>query len=394
MSFLDKLKSLFVDSSEPSAQNPNPARAAVAVQLNELSARVNFLAEEMETKNQQLKQKIQERISLLDKETNESIEILKNFDLSKRKEHEKLKLVVRDNLNLYIDYMKKLLSDLKKIDEKEFSDYLSKIFSKLNEFSRVSRMPYEKATYLIGKEIASARLLISQFGKDIEAIAEQSKSLFEEAKQVKKLVNLNSKLEEFNKLEDTLRQEISHFNKRIESIGNEAKILDNEITSIQNSADYRKSYEEKQEYLKKQENLTRELQSIKQKINFKELAGVFHHDKKKAQLIKDYSNNFRETLKEDETLKIVEMVKDSQNLDISSLKELKAFFQSSHPVPEAEIKITVLKDKLRGLENERAAAEAGISKENDKIGKITKNKNETLSELKALLTQMNISLIF
>jgi DNA repair exonuclease SbcCD ATPase subunit len=391
MSFLDKLKKLFEETPEPEGRKI--AAAIAPVHLNELSARVESFVKDTEAKNQALKQQLEKRISLLEGEANNSIEVLRNVDLSERKEYEKIKLTVHDNLNLYIDYMRKLLSGLKKINERTLADHFNKIFSCLNEFNRASYLPYEKATYLIGREMASARLLVRQFANDISALAEQNKPLFEETRQVEKLSNLNNELEESKKLEEDIGCNISHLNKKIESLGNEAKTLGNEVQDIKNSIDYRKETEEKQKYLKKQGDLDRELQAIKQKTDFKALARVFHHDKKKAQLIKEYSGNFKAALREDETLKIIGMVNDSQNLDLSSLKELQSLLQpDSLPVLKTEKKISELEGKMTGLETEKAAAKARIHEENKKSERIAKKKKKLISEMKNLFAQMNISL--
>ena len=390
MSFLDKIKNFFEASPEP--DGGKPAAALVDIHLNEFSAKVASLVGSVEAKNKGLKQQIKERISLFEKEAGNSIEILENFDLSKRKEYEKIKLTVQDNLNVYIDCTRKLLNDLKKANESALFNYFNKIFSCINEFNRTSHMPYEKATYLIGREMASARSLVNQFARDISTLAEQNKPLFEETKRVEKLSNLNNELEESKKLENNIRHEISKIDKEIESSGNKAITLNNEVIDIKNSADYLKEAKEKQEQLKKQEDFEEELKEIKQKIDFKALARVFHHDKKKTQLIKDYSHNFKDALRTDETLKIIDMVNDSQNLDIFPLKELQAHLSSSSPILKTEKKILDIEDKIKGLETEKAAAKSKINEENKKLERIAKKHEKTIAAIKSFLAQMNIEL--
>ncbi len=390
MSFLNKIKELFANPPEPKAEK---SASAASIGLSELPKKVEFIVKEAETRNQKLKLEIGGRISSFSKEMEASVELIKNFDLSKRREYEKIKITVQDNINLYLEQIRKLLSDLKKIDEKEIANYFNRIFSSLNEFSRASHIPYEKATYLVGREMASARSLVRQFGQDIGALAEKNKFLFEETKQARKLSNLNNELEESKKLEKNIQSEIFNLNKRMESIGNEVKNLGNEIVDVKNSADYRKEVEEKQAHLRKQKDLERDLQAIKQKIDFKALANVFHHDKKKAQLIKDYSNNFKEALRADETLKIIEMADASQNIDLFQLKGLKSHLQpDSLPVLKTERKILDIEDRLKSLEIERATAKGSIDEENKKLGRVAKKQDEIVSELKGVLAQMNLSL--
>src|SRR3990172_2327936 len=95
MSFLDKIKNLFEDRTEPEAEKISH------ISISELPAKVESLMNNKQELNQKLKKQIKERISKFETESGNAIKSLANIDLSKRKEYERIKLIVRDNLNLY-----------------------------------------------------------------------------------------------------------------------------------------------------------------------------------------------------------------------------------------------------------------------------------------------------
>src|SRR3989304_4493949 len=98
MSFLDKIKKLFEESPEPEIEKIS------YISLSELPAKVESLASNRQARNQKLKKQIKERISQFEKEAESAVKSLMNVDLSKRKEYERIKLAVQENLNLYAVY--------------------------------------------------------------------------------------------------------------------------------------------------------------------------------------------------------------------------------------------------------------------------------------------------
>ena len=187
MSFIDKIKRFFESPQPGAGAEADNGNAGNVIHIrvdepDELPLKVGALVKANGAKNQALREQIEQKIAVFESDAGKSIEILRNVNLSKRNEYEKIKTTVLDNLHQYIDYMRKLLGELIKLNngaEQELADYFGKIFSSLNEFTKASYVPYEKATYLIGKEMAAARSLVRQFGQDISALAEQNKALYE-----------------------------------------------------------------------------------------------------------------------------------------------------------------------------------------------------------------------
>src|SRR3972149_2596313 len=95
MSILDKIKKLFEENPEPKIEKISN------ITLGELPAKVEILVSKRLAWNQKLKKQIKERISQFEKESESATKLLMNVDLSKRKEYERIKLIVQENLNLY-----------------------------------------------------------------------------------------------------------------------------------------------------------------------------------------------------------------------------------------------------------------------------------------------------
>ena len=386
MSFLDRIKKLFEESHEPRAEKIS------RITLSELPARVELLANNRQAWNQKLKKQIKERIFQLEKETGIAIESLMNFDLSKRKEYEKIKHTVQENLNLYTSQLGKLGRDLAKIEEHESSNYLKRIFSLVNEFLKVSHLPYEKATFLVGKEMAAAKNEVMRFAQDISAIAEENKMLFEEAKLTDNVFSLSSELKQSEALSKGVQDEIAGLSLKIKELDEKHNDIKSEIARIKESEEYKKDIEKKENHQKEQAGIIKEMEKIRKEIDFKALARVFHHDSRKAGIIKDYSNDFKSALKADENLRIIEMAESSQNIDVSSLRQLKneLIQLDSHIALETEAKIASLSDKLKRIESEKAGAESDILEESKKQNRLAKKKEKTLSELKQLLRRVGV----
>ena len=387
MSFLDKLKKFLEEAPEPKAEKISN------IGLSELPSKIESLVKSSKAENHELKSRIKERISQFEKEADSAIKLLMNVDLSKRKEYEKIKLTVQENLNLYVTHLDRLARELKKLEETDIVSYLSRIFSVLNEFQRASHIPYEKATYLIGKEMAAAKNAVNQFARDISALGEKSKPFFEETKMIGNISASFDELKQSERLEENVKREIAKLHMKIAELDKEHNSIEAEMLSIKESEAYKKDIQEKENHQKKQASLGNELEKIKRGIDFKTLAKIFHHDKKKANIIKDYSTDFKSALKADENLRIIEMAESSQNHNLSSLKELRhSLLMLDLPLAlETEARLSSLAEKIKKIESGKALLESTIREENKKQERLAKKKEKTLSELKQLLAHLHIS---
>jgi hypothetical protein len=388
MSFFDKIKKLFEEDKKPEKETRTES-----ISFEQLPKKIEALIKESSAKNQGLRKQIDERISAFALDIGGLINNLKQVDLSKRKEYDKIKVAVKQNLELYIFYLDKLSKDLKKLEDGDLGKHIDKIFLILNDFNKASYAPFEKATFLIGKEMAAARNAVMAFAQDMNRIVEDNKTFFEEAKLINQVNNLVKEAVQAEALSKDAEFKIANFGEKIKSLREEHENTKKEIDNVKNSEDYKKDSEEKEDYIRKQNLLEKELQLIRQKTELKSLAKVFHHDKKKSHLIKEYSNDFKKALKSDETLEIVRMVEEVQKIDISSLKGIQEkLAESSMPVTKTDKAILGLEDKLKSIESEVINKEAAINEEKRKQERLAKKKEKTIGELRGLVKPLNIVL--
>ena len=106
---------------------------------------------------------ISQNILELVSELNEEGEEIKKIDLKDKKAEERIKIIVLENLSYYADHIKKLIENLKKLDKSGLTELASSIDRELFEFDKKSRMSFEKATILVGKELGNVKDSINKF---------------------------------------------------------------------------------------------------------------------------------------------------------------------------------------------------------------------------------------
>jgi len=317
MQWLDKIKGIFKEERVVESKKPE------SISFEDIYSKVEDKVKENSIREDNLKKQISDRINQFDYELNRALESLEKIDLSGRKEHEKIKLVVTENLNLYISQLKRLIYNLKNIEYIKTKDSINKIFSIWNEFNRMSQMPFEKATILIGKELGSAREILKNFASDINAIAERCKSFFDEEESTLKLNRILNEITQFMTQEKDIADHIENINQEVIKTKESNASIEKKIQEIKSSSSYEEDLKKNEEHLRKLSFLENEIHSIKQKMDLKNLAKQFHSDKRKSQIIHNYSSGFKSALEADSELKILDLLEYDQNFDSNQLKELR-----------------------------------------------------------------------
>src|SRR3989338_8066714 len=127
MNLLNKIKQLLTYGQEEKDTTVNEM-----ITLEELPCRLESKINELTKLKKQLRELISKKTSLFETEINEKIISLGNIDISHRKEYDRIKIIVKENLNLYISHLKRTIDNLKDIEKEELEEYKNKIFSVLN----------------------------------------------------------------------------------------------------------------------------------------------------------------------------------------------------------------------------------------------------------------------
>jgi hypothetical protein len=323
-------------------------------------------------KSEKFKNELKEMIDSLSLEVKQKIPELKKLNLDKRKEDQKLKEIVLANVSFYISALERFIKDLEKIDTKEETEkYIKEIQFTFNYFNKSSRMNYERATILIGKELAEVRYRIDNFAKEFNEKLRINNEDFEKIKLIKILQNSLKELKETQEVQKQIDDSIINFEGKIVKTEEEIKIFENDYEKYKKSNESKKFLEEQEKIKEDNKIINEEILKLKQEFDFKGLAKYFHEDRKKSQMIKNYSENFLNSLKQDDNFNIIMLLKEANHsINEEKIKELRKKI--------IEQKVPSSDKMLKGFEDKTEKANQELKHERDELEheKIKKQKFE------------------
>jgi len=237
-------------------------------------------------------------------EFEDEIEVLEKIDLSQKKENDRAKLIIQENLNYYINYLKKLKEEIEilKYEEKNPDALLKEIDSIFSNFKKRSSASFQKATYLIGKEIEQVQNSIMHFYKSLEKAISDNKKLIEISSVIQ---SVDERLDELNENRNKIKEINTSLKKEkisSEKLSQEINNLSKELKEIETSKEYKEENIRKSEINEKKRHLEKEVYRIKEMIDFKELMNFFHSNEKEMKQIKKFYWDFKEELNHAEEL--------------------------------------------------------------------------------------------
>jgi len=343
MNLLNKIKLIFT------SEQKKGETVKKVIQIEELPSKLESKINELTLLKKQLKEDILKRISIFEIEVNERIKSLENIDISQRKEYDKIKIIVKENLALYISYLKRTVDNLKDADDKEIEEYINRLFFILNEFNRLSSKPFEKAAILTGNELSITRATIKLFIQDINKIVEDNNFIFDKSRLCNTLSNLLSESKKLTLLHTEIEKKLAKMNATLENARIEHDLLKNKLLEIKEGDYFKEDNQEKIDYRNKLDSLEKEIQAIKKELDLKSLLKKFHHDIKIDQLVRNYINDFKNTLKEDKELRIIDIIENDDKKYISKIKEIQDTIIYLNPITttKTDQEIALLEEKIK-----------------------------------------------
>lgn len=326
-------------------KNKEEQKPTEKIKLDSINLFVNKEIKNIQDKSEIFKNELKDMTAQLSLKIKQKIPELKALNLDKRKEEQRLKNIVMDNLHEYISNLEKLAEDLEKTEPKEAEKYIKEIQFIFNRFSKSSRMIYERATILIGKQLAEVRSIIDNFAKEFNEKLLLNKENFEKINLIKTIQNNLEELEETKKIQKQIKDSINDFEIKTNKTEQEKQQYEKNYEEYQKGDEHRKFIEEQEKINQENKAINEEVLKLKQNINLKYLAKYFHEDQKKNKIIKNYSENFLNSLKEDNNFNLISLLREAdQNTHEEKIKELKQRF--------AEQKELGIDKKLKELEDE------------------------------------------
>jgi hypothetical protein len=359
------------------------------ISLESLNSEIKKQKSQYESEIENEKDEINKNIKNLISDLKSKREILENVNLDKRKEDERLKKIVLENLQYYISHLNSLIKDLQDLEKDiTIQEYVIRIQHIFNVFKKDSTKSLEKATILIGKEFEQIIDIIKQFSKNFNIIVENNKPKFEKISKLEEIEKQNKEIYVIKKNVEEIMLLIRHKEKEEEELKKNSIVLEKEYDRFKQSEKYNKYLEEEKRQKQLIDKFNQKVSNLKEKINIKLLLKKFHYDEKKSRILQGYQENFIRALENDKSLEILNLTREALNLDIENevitikkenmiLNEKKDNLVEKEKI-NLENKVNQNKYKVLELEN-------NIREEKKKLLRFEEKKKESLERIENTL---------
>lgn len=353
---------------------------------------------ETEIKEKQILSFVKGKIENFNSDLRTKIITLKEFDVESKKSEVRIKAIVNDSREGYIDAVENLITNLENIKEIKFSDFVKKIDKIFFDFSKASFKNYERATILIGNEMANIKKTFKSFSKELLEIFDNNKNiseLFATIEFIKsKLNSLNSIKKNMIEISETIKS----LNEKIIQKEKENQELSNEIQAIKQSEDYKNMLKKKEKINTLKQESKDNIFALKQLINFKALANFFHINEEQMSILKKHKENFYTNFEKDNGKNIMDLLDESKLNTLLILEKVNLIKAKKQEIAnyKKEIKkdnIQELSYKIKEILEEVDNLKIEKIKEEKRYEKLRANKDELINLLKQELGKMNAEVV-
>lgn len=334
------------------------------------------------------------------KELGEKIENLDKVDVDSIKSPEKVKLVVKENLKKYVEDVEKFKVNLLNLSEeknKNLSDFFSDLDSAFLNFDKKSRINYEKATILVGKEVAQIRETLKKLYKQIKDIFEENKYVISKLDSIHLVSENHRKIKKADNFVSSLKKKENALSEEIKNIEGENEKIFEEIEEFKKSEKYSEILKKKEMVESLKSELDRGIYSLKDMIDFKYLGNIFHVNEKKMEVLKEHKEKFSDCFYKNLCAELIRLIKETnyENKEkiVEKLDELKGKHSKIKEI-EKSIGSDFIKNMSEKIERNKLKVK-DIEKEKEKIqkniDKVVERREEIFNELKNECKKLNFS---
>ena len=347
----------------------------------------------IEKEEQKFLASVRKQISELISELKERISVINKIDMSEIKAEDRIKLIVKENLSNYLNYLDKLILRLGELDnEKNIIDKINFIF---HDFQRKSLMSYEKSTILIGKELAETKESIKKFFRGIGILLKFHQGMINESKIIKLLESQVREFNEFKKIKSSIIENIGECNNKINNLKKIIKTNEAEIETLKKSERFIEEDKKKQELEKNKQDLDNNIGVLGRMINFKALSNFYHSFEKEMKTIKKYKENFKQMFHKTEGEDVFLLLRESNLYDVNILNKIKEIDDKKKEITN----IVIGETGLENLENIINKIKIEIQEFNSekllkekRLKKLEINLDDIMKLIKAELIKLNVEL--
>ena len=352
----------------------------------------------IEIKEKEIFVLIQKKISILINELKEKMILVENFDIESKKAEDKINFIVNEGRKKYIESVKGLIESLENLEKNKFEKFIKDINKIFLDFNKTSHTSYERTTILIGKEMASIKESLKIFSKDLIKLFDENRDIVNSSKTLSLIKLKLDQIKEADISLEKINEKIVSLDKKIiEKEGEIEKIIE-EIEKIKKSEDYIKNLEKQEKIKLFKEELEKEIQGLKQLIDFKALANFFHIFEEQMNIVKAHREDFQTSFKKDYGESILNLLNESKlnNNEISEKinqinNKKEEIIKNKQEIKKDETEelnseITRVITEINNLKNEKA-------KEEKRHTNLNTNKNESIETIRENMEKMDVVLI-
>lgn len=368
------------------------------ISLLELGTWTENKIKDLKTKEKEALTLIQKKIEFLADELKEKINVAESFDINLKKEEDRIKSAVEEGRKKYLESVEYLIESLNNLKRERLEETIADTDRIFSDFNKRSRMSYERATILIGKEMAEIKESLKAFSRSLIKIFDENRGLVESSKIVF-LIKL--KLIQFEQIEQELQKidiEIISLNNKITEKEVESGELLAEIEAIKKSSEYL----EKQEKIKLFKNeLEKDISDLRQLIDFKALRNFYHIFEDKIQVVKAYRDDLQANFQKDDGKGILSLLETAKLNNKNISEKLNQMHKKKEEILkiETELENEKNKDKTNELHSSSAKTILEIddlknkkSLEEKRLKKFKEDKEKIINELKESLEKFGAEL--
>ena len=313
--------------------------------------------EEIKTKEKNLFVLIKGRISHFTHNLEEKIKIVRSVDVNTKKAEDRLKSATEDGRSKYLEALESFLENLNNLQEDRTEIIISNVNRLFSSFIKTSHMSYERATILIGKEMADIKNEVKNISKDLIKVFDEHKVILDISKTISILETKLKQYEEIKKDEARASEKIASLEREIYEKEEKNKIIFEEIEKVKKSPEYLGHLKTLDENKSLKEELERDFIYLIRIIDFKALANFFHIFEDKMERVKSHRDTFHINFEKDDGKEILNL------LSVAKLN-----------TPE-------ILDKINEINHKREILKNKIESDNDQTRELSDNIKKTILEI-------------
>ena len=317
------------------------------IDFSEIGDWIKKKREKIESKEKETIILIKEKIKIFSDEVQEKIKVVEKVDIEERKIEEKIKSIVNEGRKRYLESINEFLKSLDGLEKCKLEKFIENINKIFLDFDKSSHMSYERTTILIGKEMAEVKKSLKIFSGDLIKIFNENKDVVENSKIVS-LIKL--KLDQSISTDEIfkeIKEAIISLDKKIGEKEEANKKILEEIEKINKSEGHIKNLDMQKKIKLLEEELEKELVSLKQIIDFKSLANFFHIFGEQMNLVKDYRDDFQARFKKDNGKEIIKLLDEAKLNNETISEKIKQIYNKKEEIEKSKQEIK--KDETQEL---------------------------------------------